>query len=55
MGGYGAFVWSAWGLTAAVLVWLALGARRHHQRALEATRHAPARRASVQATVEEVK
>ncbi len=55
MGGYGAFVWSAWGLTAAVLVWIALGARRHHQRALEATRDAPARRASVQATVEEVK
>jgi len=54
MGGYGVYVWSAWGLTAAVLISVVVSAVRHHRKALATTRTAPERRASVQATVEEL-
>ena len=31
MGGYGAFVWSAYGIWAAVMIWIALSARMRHR------------------------
>ena len=31
MGGYGGFVWSAYGIWAAVMIWIALGARMRHR------------------------
>ncbi|MCC5867343.1 MAG: heme exporter protein CcmD [Gammaproteobacteria bacterium] len=34
MDGYWAYVWSAWGLTLAVLLALVYSARRHHRQAL---------------------
>jgi heme exporter protein CcmD len=41
MSGYGAFVWSCYGLTAAVLVWNAWSARRGlREQVLHATRRA---------------
>lgn len=44
MGGYGPFVWSCYGLTAAVLLWTGLSSRRQLQSELVSAR----RRAQIQ-------
>ena len=40
MGGYGLYVWGAYGLTAALLAFEAWSARRRHRRALDAANRA---------------
>lgn len=44
MGGYGAYVWSAYGITLAVLVLNVWAAKRAHRRSLRRLREAPAGR-----------